>query len=267
MIKTWMIASGKGGVGKSTLAAALAVALVREDKKTVLMDMDIGLRSLDIHLGMENSVVYDVLDYVRGDCKLTQAVLTHLEMPGLGLLPASQLGTAEEIDARQMDKIFRKLLKHYEYVLADAPAGLTRGIELILGSAENTLLVVTPDDVSVRDAERVIALCRDKGKPAPLLIVNRVIPELVQSGDMHTPQAIADTLDVPLLGYVPDDTSVLRALHAHRTVMDTDCPASRAVGRIAQRLSGRAVPLQDVVPPPKSRTGWFKRRRRGEVKA
>ncbi|MBN1778180.1 MAG: septum site-determining protein MinD [Clostridiales bacterium] len=265
MIKTWMIASGKGGVGKSTLAAALAVALVREGKKTVLMDMDIGLRSLDIHLGMENSVVYDVLDYARGDCRLSEAVLTHLSMPQLGLLPAAQLGTAGEIDGEIMDKIFRKLLKHYEYVLADAPAGLTRGIERILGSAENTLLIVTPDDVSVRDAERVIELCREKDKPAPLLIVNRVIPALVQSGDMHSPQTIADMLDVPLLGYVPDDTEVIRALHGHRTVMDTDCPARRAVERIAKRLTGCAVPLMAIAPPQRKRSGWFSRRRGGEL--
>jgi septum site-determining protein MinD len=267
MSNTWMIASGKGGVGKSTLAAALAVALTREGKATVLLDMDIGLRSLDIHLGMENSVVYDVLDYARGDCKLSQAVLSSLSLPELGLLPAAQLGSAEEIEPELLDKIFRKLLKRYAFVLADAPAGLSRTIGMILHSAGNTLLVVTPDDVSIRDAERVVALCRDGEKPAPLLIVNRVIPALVQSGDMLTPQAIADSLDIPLLGYVPDDTEVLRALHRHQTVMDTDCPARMAIERIARRLSGQAVPMADVVPPPNIRTGWFRRRRGGKTQA
>lgn len=267
MVNTWMIASGKGGVGKSTLAAALAVALVREGKKTVLMDVDIGLRSLDIHLGMENSVVYDVLDYARGDCKLSQAVQGSLALPELGLLPAAQLGTPEEIEPEMLEKIFRKLLKHYDYVLADAPAGLSRVIGTILRSAENTLLVVTPDDVSIRDAERVVALCRDGGKPAPLLIVNRVIPALVQSGDMLTPQAIADALDIPLLGYVPDDLEVLKALRRHQTVMDTACPARDAIGRIARRLSGQAVPMPDVVPTQAPKTGWFRRRRKGKTLA
>lgn len=267
MINTWMIASGKGGVGKSTLAAALAVALVRQGRKAVLMDMDIGLRSLDIHLGMENSVVYDVLDYARGDCKLSQAVLNSLSLPELGLLPAAQLGTAEEIEPELLDKIFRKLAKHYDFVLADAPAGLTPVIGMLLQSAENTLLVVTPDDVSIRDAERVVSLCREGGRPAPLLIVNRVLPALVASGDMLTPQAIADSLDIPLLGYVPDDVEVLKALHRHQTVMDTDCPARFAIERIAKRLSGQAVPMADVVPPQTSRTGWFRRRRRGETQA
>ncbi len=264
MIQTWMVASGKGGVGKSTIAAALAVALARAGKKAALVDMDLGLRSLDIHLGMENSVVYDVLDYVRGDCKLMQAVLTNLDTPNLGLLPAAQLGLAGEIGAEQMERIIRKLLKHFEYVLVDAPAGLERGIGTILDSVENTLLVVTPDDVSIRDAERLIALCREKEKPAPMIILNRIIPALVQSGDMYTPQTVADTLDVPLLGYVPDDTAVLRALSKHRTVMDTDCPARHAVERIARRLMGYAAPMPDVVPPP-VKQGWFKRRRRGDT--
>jgi len=266
MKKTWIIASGKGGVGKSTLAAALAAALAKAGKDTVLLDMDIGLRSLDIHMGMENSVVYDVLDYVRGNCKLSQAVLRHWNQPHLALLPASQLGTAEEIEPEQVRKIFHKLDKNYLYMLADAPAGLGGTVEKVLDVAENMLLVVTPDDISIRDAERMIALCREKGKPTPLLVVNRVVPTLVQSGDMYTPQVVADTLDIPLLGYVPEDIEVLRALSGHHTVMDTDCPASRAFARIAKRLMGYAVPMPDIAPRPQEKRRWFgkKRERRGE---
>jgi septum site-determining protein MinD len=266
MINAWMLASGKGGVGKSTLAAALAVALVRAGKKAALVDMDMGLRSLDIHLGMENSVVYDVLDYVRGDCRLSQAVLRHLDMLALSLLPAAQTGSAQDIGGEQIKKIVQKLLKRHDYVLVDAPAGLTRGTEQILDGVENTLLVVTPDDVSIRDAERIVDLCRKKEKPAPMIIVNRVYPELVVSGDMHTPRTVADTLDVPLLGYVPEDTEVLRALKNHRTVMDTDCPARHAVERIARRLTGYEVPMPDVAPAPRAKAGWFSklRKQRGE---
>ena len=266
MINAWMIASGKGGVGKSTLAAALAVALVKAGKKAALVDMDLGLRSLDIHLGMENSVVYDILDYTHGDCKLSQAVHKHLDISGLSLLPAAQTGSAEEIGSGRIGKIVGKLLKRYDYVLVDTPAGLTRGIEQILDGVDNTLLVVTPDDVSIRDAERVVDLCRKKGKPAPMIIVNRVVPALVESGDMYTPQTVADTLDVPLLGYVPDDMEVLRALKNHRTVMDADCPARYAIDRIAKRLMGYEMPMPDIAPAPKPKTGWFSRLRgkRGE---
>jgi len=266
MIKTWTFASGKGGVGKSTLAAAIAVALVRAGQKVVLVDMDIGLRSLDIHLGMENSVVYDVMDYVRGDSKLIQSVLMHLTMPELGLLPAAQLGSIDDLGEEHLHKILRKLSKRFDYVFVDAPAGLAHGLGIILRSVESALLVVTPDDVSIRDAERVIALCREMEKPVPMLIVNRVVPELVRSGDMYSPQTVADTLDVPLLGYVPEDIEVLRALHMHRTVMETDCPARHAVERITNRLMGYAVPMRDVVPPPKEKSGWFvgHRKQKGE---
>jgi septum site-determining protein MinD len=264
MMNTWILASGKGGVGKSTLAAALAVALVREGKKVAVMDMDIGLRSLDLHLGMENSVVYDVLDVVRGDCKLSQAVLRHLEMPELGLLPAGQLGKAEEIGMEQLQKILQKLQKRFDYILIDAPAGLTRGLETMLECAQNALLVVTPDDVSIRDAEKIVELCRKLEKPAPMIIVNRVIPDLVRTGDMVTPQTVADTLDVPLLGFVPDDVEVLRALARHHTVMDADSPARHAVERIAKRLTGVTVPMQDAAPPLRKKKRWFGRKRRGE---
>lgn len=267
MRKTWMIASGKGGVGKSTLAAGLAVALAKAEQKTVLVDMDMGLRSLDIHLGMENSIVYDVMDYIHGDCKLPQAVLTHLTLPQLGLLPASQLGSAKEIGEEQMKHIFKKLAKQYDYVIADAPAGLERSVEKLLEGTENMLLVVTPDDVSIRDAERMVSLCRARQKPTPMLIVNRVIPALVQSGDMYTPQVVADTLDIPLLGYVPDDTEVLRALSKHKTVMDTDCPSRHAMDRIARRLMGFMVPMQDVAAI-RTKKSWLQKRRerRGETR-
>ena len=261
MDNVWMIASGKGGVGKSTLAAALAVTLARAGKKTVVVDMDLGLRSLDIHLGMENTVVYNVMDYVRGDCKLMQAVLMHLTIPGLGLLPASQLHTADEIPQEQLKRILLKLQKRFDVVLVDAPAGLSRGVETILACAENSLLVVTPDDVSIRDAERFIALCRTEGKPVPMIVANRVIPELVASGDQVTPQTIADTLDVPLLGYVPEDMAVLRALSRHHTVMELDCPARYAIERIAGRLMGQTVPMENVaVHLPKK--PWWRRARK-----
>ena len=200
---------------------------------------------------MENSVVFDVLDYVRGDCKLTQAVLKHLQIPGLGLLPAAQMGTPEELGEAQLRKIFKKLAKHFDYVLVDAPAGLTRGLNTILDCVENTLLVVTPDDVSIRDAERIVTLCREHDKPAPMIVVNRVIPALVQSGDMYTPQTVADTLDVPLLGFVPDDTAVLKALNRHQTVMEEGLPGPLRCGAHRQTPDGLRRAHAGCRAPPK----------------
>jgi len=243
MSQAWMIASGKGGVGKSTITAALAVALARRQLLTCAVDTDIGLRSLDMLLGLQNKIVYDVIDVANKDCKLKYALVQYSQAPALSLLPASQLGTSGDLNAELMSRIVRKLKKRFSYVLMDAPAGLERGVINTLINTDHTLLIVTPDDVSMRDAERVIALLEQNHKPRPMLIVNRIVPELVVSGEMYSPQIVANTLDVPLLGYVPDDKAVLHALNHHHSVMDEDCPARDALTRISQRFLGEYVPM------------------------
>ena len=243
MSQAWMIASGKGGVGKSTITASLAVALARRQLLTVAVDTDIGLRSLDMLLGLQNKIVYDMIDVANKDCKLRYALVQYAQAPSLSLLPASQLGTSEDLTPELMARIVRKLKKRFSYVLMDAPAGLERGVVNTMLSADHTLLIVTPDDVSMRDAERVIALLEANHKPRPMLIVNRVVPELVTTGEMYSPQIVANTLDVPLLGFVPDDKAVLHALNRHQSVMDMDCPARDALQRISQRFLGEFVPM------------------------
>ena len=243
MSQAWMVASGKGGVGKSTITAALAVALARRQLLTAAVDTDIGLRSLDMLLGLQNKIVYDVIDVANKDCKLRYALVQYAPAPLLSLLPAAQLGSSSDLNAELMARIVRKLKKRFSYVLMDAPAGLERGVVNTLLNVDHTLLIVTPDDVCIRDAERVIALLESHHKPRPMLIVNRIIPELVASGEMYTPQTVANTLDVPLLGYVPEDRAVLRALNAHHTVMDEVCPAREALERISQRFLGEFVPM------------------------
>ena len=246
MSQAWMIASGKGGVGKSTITAALAVALARRQLLTCAVDTDIGLRSLDILLGLQNKIVFDMVDVANKDCKLKYALVQYAAAPSLSLLPAAQLGTSQDMSAELMGKIVRKLKKRFSYVLMDAPAGLERGVVNTLHSADHTLLIATPDDVSIRDAERMTALLEKLGKPRPLLIVNRVVPEMVLAGTMYSPQTVANTLDVPLLGYVPEDQAVLRALTSHRTVMEENCPARQALDRISQRFLGEYVPMPDL---------------------
>jgi septum site-determining protein MinD len=243
MSQAWMVASGKGGVGKSTVAAALGVALAKRQLPTVVVDMDIGLRSLDMLLGLHNRIVYDVIDVANKDCKLRYALVQYMQSPALSLLPASQLGSSADLTPELMERIVRKLKKRFSYVLMDAPAGLERGVVSALENADHSLVVVTPDDVAIRDAERLISMLEAGRKPRPMLVVNRVIPELVQNGDMYSPQVVANTLDVPLLGYVPEDQAVLRALARHQTVMDMDCPARDALTRISQRFLGEYVPM------------------------
>ena len=256
MSQAWMIVSGKGGVGKSTVTAALGIALARRQLQTVAVDTDIGLRSLDLLLGLQNRIIYDMVDVAHKDCKLRYALVQYPPAPALSLLPASQLGTSADMDAALMGKLVRKLKKRFTYVLMDAPAGLERGVLSTLDSAEQALLVVTPDDVAIRDAERVLALLDAHRKPKPLLIVNRIVPQLVRSGDMYAPQVVANTLDVPLLGFVPEDRAVVQALSRHQSVMDVDCPAREALTRISRRFLGEFMPMPDL----SRRHFWLRRR-------
>ncbi len=253
MSQSWLILSGKGGVGKTMLTASLGIALARKGLKCCCVDADIGLRDLDLLLGMENSVVYDVLDVARKDCKLKYALLQHHQLEDLSLLPASQSGSSKDLDGETYLKIVGKLKKRAGYVLTDAPAGVERGVKNLLPASDYSILVTTPDDVSIRNAERVLALLEDKRKPRPMLVVNRVSPALVSSGDMYSPQTVANVLDVPLLGYVPEDAAVLSALNKHESFMYGDGPAAQAVERISRRFLGEYVPLPEIT----KKRRWF----------
>ena len=260
MSQTWMIISGKGGVGKSMITSALGVALARREMSCCCVDMDIGLRNLDMLLGMQNKVVYDVLDVAHKDCKLKYALIGHPQHPKLSLLPAAQLGEVDDMNAEDMERIVKKLKKRVGYVLLDAPAGIGRGVENLLPCVDHTILVVTPDDISIRDAERVIAKLEEAGKGRPMLIVNRLIPEMAVDGEMYTPQTVAATLDVPLLGYVPDDRAVIAALNRHESFMEQACPARDAMDRIAQRFLGEYVAMPSFEPK-KRLFGWRRKKK------
>lgn len=258
-----MIASGKGGVGKSALAAALGTALAEKQLPTALMDADIGLRSLDMLLGLENKVIYDVLDVARKDCKLKYALVQHYAYPELSLLPAAQLGTAGDMNADTVLRLTRKLKKRFAYVLMDAPAGLEKGLKNLIPSTDETIVVTTPDDLCMRDAERVIDLLREAGKPRPHLLVNRVVPDMVRAGDMYAPQTVAATLDVPLLGFIPEDDEVRRCVQRHACLLEEKCAAADAIRRITARLLGASVPMPEIP----ARKRWFAHRGKGGVTA
>ncbi len=260
-----MIASGKGGVGKSTLAAALAVGLARQGQKVVVVDADIGLRNLDVILGLQNHIVYDLVDVVTGICKLKQALIHHWRFPTLSLLPAAQLQDATAVKAEDMQRIIQKLKKNHAYVLVDCPAGIGRGFENVLGSADDTILVTTPDDVAMRDVERVCGLIEDHKLPRPMLIVNRVIPALIQSGEMYTPQVIAQTLDLQLLGVIPQEEQVYRMLLKHMTAIEGKHGAQAAIDRIVKRLLGEMIPFPDFQGDTRSLfQRLFQRRKKGD---
>ena len=245
MSETYLFASGKGGVGKSTLVAGLAVLLARDGKRVALIDADLGLRSQDLFLGLESSVVYDLMDVVTGKCLLSQALLEAPGLPGLRLLPAAQFSRARELDPKKLKKIIGLLKKDQDFVLIDCPAGLERGLRNVLnaGSSLQTVVVCTPDDLCIRDAEQVVSLTESKKLPRPLVLVNRLRNDLIFEGDMYSARTVSEVLDLPLLGEVPEDQAVCVSQLRHRLAVDYDCEARKALLRIAARLQGGEVPF------------------------
>ncbi len=259
MGSVWLIASGKGGVGKSTITSALAIALGRRDASVCVVDADIGLRSQDAILGVADSVVYDLMDVARKGCNVRQA-LVHL--PGeedVSLMAASQFARAKDLDAKDFTRIIHDLKKTFGYVLIDCPAGLERNLRILTQcEPDGAIAVVTPDEVSVRDARRLCEVLSERKIRRPRLIVNRLNPMLIQAGEMPSAESIAKDLRMELLGEIPEDVHVYRALLTKRRFMDLPCEAANAVTRIASRLRGNTVPL----PAYGSRRLSFRERRR-----
>ena len=241
------IASGKGGVGKSTLTANLGLALFREGASVALVDGDTGLRSLDLILSMDSQGIYDLIDVSDGSCLLDQALLPVQGMQSFQLLPAAQFARTRDISAKRLHRILRTLKARFDFVLVDCPAGLEKGLRTVLSSGIDRLILVTSsDDISLRDAERLIQVAKEKDAPQPSLIINRIIPELVRRGEMLSASSAAAVLDVPLLGEIPEDICVTRSLLRHTFFLDLDCPARQAVLRIASRILGRDVPFPSL---------------------
>ncbi len=257
MSQTFLIASGKGGVGKSTVAASLGILLAGAGSSVLLIDADFGLRSLDSLLALENQVVFDLLDVLSGDCAAADAMLSDPSLPSLKLLPAAQFARAKSLDVKKFRGLIQSVARSYDYILIDCPAGIERGFRNVVRTELcEAILITTPDDLSVRDVERTAGILEEKGISHPWLIVNRLRNDLVCSGEMPAARGIADALDLPLLGEIPEDETVYRAQLRHRTAADYDCEARDALVRIARRLRGESVPLPAYG---KKRASWFRR--------
>ena len=240
----YAVASGKGGVGKSVITANLAAAIAATGTRTLIIDADIGLRSQDAILSLENRVVYDLLDLSKGDCSPDQAILASEAVPSLHLLPAAQFERAKSLEPKKLRKIIHRLRESYDSIFIDCPAGIERGLRNVLNAGvDETILVVTPDDISVRSAERAAQVMEEKDSPRPRLIVNRLNSQLIRSGEMMSAQTVSQVLDLQLLGAVPEDPAVYRALLTHGLFIHYDCEARSAVLRIASRLQGRNIPV------------------------
>ncbi len=240
--KVFVITSGKGGVGKSTNTANLGTGLAILGRKVVVVDADIGLRNLDMILGLENRIVYDLVNVVERTCKISQALIRDKRYKNLFLLPAAQTRTKDAVNSEQMIDLTEKLRKVFDYVLIDCPAGIETGFQNAVAGADMALLVTTPEVSAVRDVDRVIGLLEASGKRNPKLIINRLNPELVRRGDMLDTEAILQILAVDLIGVVPEDGNMVSYTNRGEPAILTEKSlAGKAFKNIVRRLEGEQV--------------------------
>jgi septum site-determining protein MinD len=243
-----VITSGKGGVGKTTTTANLGTALALLGKRVCLIDTDIGLRNLDVVMGLENRIVYDVVDVVQNRCKVKQALVKDKRFDCLHLLPASQTSNKAGITPTGMIKVIKELKDDYDYILIDCPAGIEQGYKNAVAGADKAIVVTTPEKSSVRDADRIIGLLeREENLGTPHLIINRIRNHMVKTGDMLDINDIVGILAVDLLGIVADDDEVIKASHHGEPVaFQPNTKASISYRNIARRILGESVPLMSL---------------------
>jgi len=241
------VTSGKGGVGKTTATANLAVALALLNKQVVAIDADIGLRNLDVILGLENRIVYDLVDVVEGRCKLRQAMIKHKTYSDLYLIPAAQTRDKTAVSPSDMIEITQQLRDDYDFVLVDSPAGIERGFRNAVAPADDVLIVTNPEVSSVRDADRIIGLLEAEEKGPGRLVVNRVKMEMIKRGEMLSMEDVVDILAIKLIGVVPEDEAVLTSSNRGEPAAgDQKSKAGQAFRNIARRLSGEEVPFMTL---------------------
>ncbi len=249
MAECIVVTSGKGGVGKTTTSANLAMGLALTGKRVVVVDADIGLRNLDVILGLENRIVYDLVQVVQGDCKLRQALIRDKRVEGLFLLPAAQKCDKSAVNPDQMKALVEELKAEHDYVIIDCPAGIEQGFRNSLAGADRALIVTTPEVSAIRDADRVVGLIDSAGLPEPRLIINRYRPGMVHRGDMLDRDDIHEILHVPLIGIVPESEDVvISSNRGQPLVLDEMSQVGGAYRRIVRRVLGEelAIPSFDI---------------------
>jgi septum site-determining protein MinD len=245
--KVLTITSGKGGVGKTTASANLGAALAYEGKKVVCIDADIGLRNLDLILGLENRIVYDLVDVVEGRCRVRQAMIRHKRLPNLFLIPAAQTRDKTSVSPSDMIRLCSELREEHDWILIDSPAGIERGFRNAIAPADIVLVITNPEISAVRDADRIIGLVEAEEKGPARLLINRLNIDLVRRGEMLSPEDVLELLAIDLLGIVPEDEFVVIASNRGIPVaLDPNNNAGQAFRNIARRLLGQPVPFMDL---------------------
>ena len=242
-----VITSGKGGVGKTTTTANIGASLAEKGHKVLLIDTDIGLRNLDVVMGLENRIVYDLIDVIEERCRISQALIKDKRCPNLVLLPAAQIRDKNDVNVDQMKELISSLKDSFDYILIDCPAGIEQGFKNAIAAANEAIVVTTPEVSATRDADRIIGLLEAAGIKNPRLVINRLRIDMVKDKNMLSVEDILDILAVKLLGVVPDDENVVISTNkGEPLVYKGDSLAAKAFKNIASRIEGVEVPLLDL---------------------
>lgn len=253
MSEVIVITSGKGGVGKTTTTANIGTGLAKQDKKVVMIDTDIGLRNLDVVMGLENRIVYNLVDVVEGNCRVKQAMIKDKRYSNLYLLPSAQTRDKSSVTPEQMKKLVDELREEFDYILLDCPAGIEQGFKNAIAGADRAIIVTTPEVSAIRDADRIIGLLEANELKKIELVVNRIRMDMVKRGDMMSVEDVTEILAVNLLGAIPDDEQIVIGTNQGEPVIGLDSMAGKAYFNICKRLLGEEVPFLNL----DSNTGFF----------
>ena len=243
MSEVIVVTSGKGGVGKTTTSANVGTGLAAMGKKVVLIDTDIGLRNLDVVMGLENRIVYNLVDVVEGHCRVKQALIKDKRYPGLFLMPSAQTRDKTSVNPAQMVKMIEHLREQFDYIILDCPAGIEQGFKNAIAAADRALVVTTPEVSAIRDADRIIGLLEAHEFKQIDLIVNRIRYDMIKRGDMMTVNDVVDILAIPLIGVVLDDENVVIATNQGEPLVGNHTLAGKAYQNICCRILGQEIPF------------------------
>lgn len=248
MSEVLVITSGKGGVGKTTTSANIGTGLAILGMRVVLIDTDIGLRNLDVVMGLENRIIYNLVDVVEGNCRMKQALIRDKRYPNLYLLPSAQTRDKSAVNPEQMIKLVDDLRDEFDYILLDCPAGIEQGFRNAIAGADRALVVTTPEVSAIRDADRIIGLLESADMEQIELVVNRVRMDMVRRGDMMSIDDVMDILAIPMLGAIPDDEAIVVSTNQGEPLCGMPSPPGQAYLDICKRLLGEEIPLTSPEP-------------------
>ena len=246
MSEVIVVTSGKGGVGKTTTTANVGTGLAMLNKKVVLIDTDIGLRNLDVVMGLENRIVYNLVDVVKGNCRAKQAMIKDKRYPNLFLLPCAQAGDKNSVSPEEMKKLTDELREEFDYIILDCPAGIEQGFKNAIAGADRAIVVTMPEVSAIRDADRIIGLLEANEKKRVDLVVNRIRMDMVKRGEMMSIDDVVEILAIDLIGAVPDDENIVIATNNGEPLVGQDSLAGQAYMNICKRILGEEVPLLDL---------------------